>query len=207
MARRVRKFNKLVEKYSWVEPELEEDSETLERVKLCECDLPLLKENEEIFLSEQGVYTTVQKVTTGTDGNVYYNISYVSEYVDETESTKETLLPKLNEAKTKYYAQKKIDKEASQKYTEEKQQRLQKLKDEVKVIRDWQKDNIDKIKGIIIHETPKDKDNKFSIYKEDMEEYTYNIILSIPKEFLVITTLNKVTYLDCTDKNLSVAFQ
>jgi len=211
MGRKVRRFYKLENADEWslknslCEPKLEEDSETIERVKIGEYELPhQLKEKDEIFLSEKGVYTTIQKVTVGTDGYIYYNVSYVTEYIDDQENNKEKLLSKLNCVKQIYKENK--EQNRANYLIEEASKKAEKLKIESKVeeIREWQQNNLDKIKGIIVHEIPKDKDNKPAINKEMQDNMINNMRLSIPKEYIVVPSMTKVVYLDCSDKNLSV---
>jgi len=202
MGRKVRKFYTL-DKWFYEEPCLREDTETIERVKILECELPLMKEKDEIFLSEQGVYATIQKVTTGTDGNMYYNISYVTEYIDELEKTKNDLQPTLTSLIQKYNKEKQIKDEREIKSKKSESE----INTKVNQIKEWQQNNLDKIKGIIIQEIPRDKDGNSIINFETQEKFFNNIRLNIPKEYLVIPSMNKITYLDCEGKNLSLEIQ
>ena len=193
--------------YCYSEPELEETSETIERVKIGEYDLPPLKEKDEIYLSDYDVYTTIQKVTIGTDGKVYYNVSYVTEYVDELEKSKAELQPELNRLKALYEEKKKKieeEKEIKNKKLEELNDELEKLESEVMQIKEWQEKNPNKIKGIIICEVPKNKDGEWAMSPKQWEIYMYRVILSIPKEYIVITSFDKVTYIDRTNKKFKV---
>lgn len=210
MGKKVRKFYKLdnVEecyfKASWGKPRMIEDSETIERVKIGEYDLPLLNEKDEIFLSEQGVYATIQKVTTGTDGNIYYNVSYVAEYIDELVDTKNKLLSEFQYLKQIYDT---VQKQEETRIKSEKiinETKILEIKEKVKEIKEWQQNNLDKIKGIIVNEIPKDKDGKPAVTVEVQENIVNNMRLSVPREYIVISSMNKITYLDCTGQNLSI---
>ncbi len=206
LGRKVRKYYKIVPD-EWLikhgyptEPKLQETTETIERIKIGEYDLPLLEEKDEIYLSDKNVYTTIQKVTVGTDGKMYYNVSYVVECINELEESKSKLQAELDRLKVLYEERiNKIEKEK-----EIKNKELEELKAKVEERKKWQENNPDAIKGIIIYEIPKDKDAKPLISLKEWQEYIYNVILNTPKEYIIATSFDRVTYIDKTDKNLEV---
>jgi len=74
-------------------------TETLERVKILEKEMKFEFNNyEEIFLEEIGKYTKIEKKTKDTNGNTIYNITYVTEIVEDYD----------DELKEEYDASKKI---------------------------------------------------------------------------------------------------
>ena len=40
--------------------------------------------------------------------------------------------------------------------------------------------------------------------RKKWQEYIYNVILNTPKEYIIATSFDRVTYIDKTDKNLEV---
>ena len=91
-----------------------------------------------------------------------------------------------------------------EKEKEIKNKELEELKAKVEERKKWQENNPDAIKGIIIYEIPKDKDAKPLISLKEWQEYIYNVILNTPKEYIIATSFDRVTYIDKTDKNLEV---
>lgn len=199
LGRKVRKYYKIYpdewEIKSWgLKPRLEEATETIERVKIGEYDLPILNEKDEIYLSDKNAYATIQKVTSGTDGKIYYNVSYVVECVDELEKSKSDLQPELERLMALYEERiKEIEKEKEAKNNE-----LQELQNKIKERKTWQENNPDAIKGIIIYELPKDQ----KTLSQEQLYYMYKNILNIPKEYIVTISPYKVTYIDKADKDL-----
>lgn len=197
MGRKVRKYNVIKD---WGEPGIIEKTETLERIKIGEYDLPLLKENDEIFLSEHGVYTTIQKVTIGTDNNVYYNVSYVVEYINDEKINAKTMID-LNKLKEKYKKQQlEYEKECEITNKKNKEQEIQ-----INNIIQWQKDNPDKIKGIIVWELPKgERAGTCSLNQTQQKQILENMILSFPKEYIVIPSLGEVSFMKLSDDSITI---
>ena len=97
LARRVRKYVDIVDSPNG--PILEEKKATIEWCRLIECDLPILYYLDEIRLSDKDVYTTILKVAHGTNGKIYYDVSYIMEYVDEIEKSTNEILERFEKAK------------------------------------------------------------------------------------------------------------
>lgn len=199
MGRKVRKYYE-IENYGYRKPCFEEKTETIERIKIGEYDLPILKEKDEIFLSEQGVYTTIQKVTVGTDNNIYYNVSYITECIDdkETNINLQIKLSKLQEE----YEKRQLE---HNKRCEELDKKNEEKEIEINNIKQWQKDNIDKIKGIIVCELPKgERELTCNLTTTQQEQYIKNMILNFPKEYIIVPSFGEVSFIKLSDDSISI---
>ncbi|BDR74179.1 hypothetical protein K144316041_p20180 (plasmid) [Clostridium tetani] len=100
LGKRVRKYWEIQHGYK---PELTVRTETLERVKILEKEMNFeFKEGEEIYLDEQGKYATIEKKARDTNGNIVYNITYVTEIIEDFDSNiKEQYEKECIEEKTK----------------------------------------------------------------------------------------------------------
>jgi thiol:disulfide interchange protein len=195
LGRKIKEFYKLNDNnYSAY---LSIEKETLERVKLLEVELNYeLETGDEIFLHEQGVYAKVQKVTNGTDSKVYYNLSYVVEIIDEKEVTYNELIDQYNILKEKYD---KRDKELTERNIENKN-KFEKEELEFKTLQkernDWQKDNFDKIKGIIYNKIPMRKDSESCLLnKEQQTNIARYLLKTVPKEYILINLPTEISYI------------
>jgi len=131
-------------------------TETLERVKILEKEMKFEFNNyEEIFLEEIGKYTKIEKKTKDTNGNTIYNITYVTEIVEDYD----------DELKEEYDASKKIwddgkaDRELENKKIEE-ERKIQEQKVEEEYIKYCEDKKSRVKKGIIIQKVPTDSDGK-----------------------------------------------
>ncbi|HDK7195038.1 TPA: hypothetical protein PTV74_003345 [Clostridium botulinum] len=179
LARKVKKYYELIE---WrFKPIIEEKTETLERVKILEKEMDFeFEADEEIYLEELEKYTKVQKKTRDTNGNIIYNITYVTETI--VEDCNENLKEQYNELLEKWNEEVEQAEKRNRKKAKEKEQQEKEFDDKYnKFIHEKEKVKKDKI---IIFEMPKDikKDwtNANKIYKliEMKLPMNYNIIAS-----------------------------
>ena len=200
LGRKTREFYKLNDN-GYSHTYLSIEKETLERIKILDVELDYeLKIGDEIFLHEQGVYAKVQKVTNGTDSKVYYNLSYVVEEIDDKEETHKELIDKYNSLKDKY------DKEKEKQNIEltEKNNKIkeQSEKEEIEFKRfqkeriEWQRDNFDKIKGIVHNKLPMLQDKGTCIFnKVQQMSITKYLLDTVPKEYILISLPTEISYI------------
>lgn len=101
-------FGKVIRKFTRIsiigKPRFEEAQETKQNIQICECNLPILKEKDEVYISEYKKNATITKVTSyGTDGKIHYYTTFVLDYVDEIEKTRDALKEQLELALDEYY--------------------------------------------------------------------------------------------------------
>ena len=119
-------------KFHFGKPYISESIETESREKIAECQItrPPFEEKETVYIPEIEKYTTIDKVARGTDGSIYYNVTYIIKELDD--DNKKSFIEKLN-AETNL-------KEALIKYNEylgslkDKENEEAKLKKELKVL-------------------------------------------------------------------------
>ena len=189
MGRKVRKFYRLPTTIYNENAKLEEATETLERVKIGEYELPLLTAGNEIWLDDYDVYTTIQKVSASTNGDIYYNVSAVADIVDDLDKTEKELTPMLQREISEYLRQKEKDKA-------EEKERKAKVDKIVKERELWQHDNVDKIQGIVVYKLPIN-DRGQTPFTHQQQDFMYvNMLSAIPREFIVLSTPCDVDYID-----------
>jgi len=200
LGRKIREFYKLNDN-GYSNAYLSIEKETLERVKLLEVELDYeLTIGDEIFLHEYEVYAKVQKVTNGTDGKVYYNLSYVAETIDDKEKTYNELIDQYNSLKEKYDTEKeKQNKELAEKSNKIKEQ-SEKEELEFKRVQneriEWQRDNFDKIKGIVYNKLPMRKDSESLLFNKVQQiNITKYLLDTIPKEYILISLPTEINYI------------
>ena len=66
-------------KFHFGKPYISESIETESREKIAECQItrPPFEEKETVYIPEIEKYTTIDKVARGTDGSIYYNVTYI----------------------------------------------------------------------------------------------------------------------------------
>jgi len=209
LGRKIREFYKLNENV-YSPPSLSTEKETLERVKLLEVELDYeLTIGDEIFLHEYEVYAKVQKVTNGTDGKVYYNLSYVVEEIDDKEKTYNELIGQYNCLKEKYDNEKeKQNKELVEKNNKIKEQ-SEKEELEFKRVQneriEWQRDNFDKIKGIVYNKLPMRKDSESLLFNKVQQiNITKYLLDTIPKEYILISLPTEINYIPFSNEPLEI---
>ena len=200
LGRKIREFYKLNDN-GYSNAYLSIEKETSERIKILEVELDYeLKIGDEIFLHEYEVYAKVQKVTNGTDSKVYYNLSYVVEEIDDKEESHKELIDQYNSLKEKYDTEKeKQNRESIEKNNKIKEQ-SEKEELEFKRVQneriEWQRDNFDKIKGIVYNKLPMRKDSESLLFNKVQQiNITKYLLDTIPKEYILINLPTEISYI------------
>lgn len=193
LGRKVRKYYVITQ--IWFKPQLEEKTETIERVWIKACDMTSkLRKGDEIYFEELGVYATIEKVTETDMGNMIYNVTYVTEIVDELEKTKQELQCEFSQLESDYNERE----EEYKKKRQENDEKFKKYKLEYDERIQWKKDNPDRILGLIVYKLP-EKSNNREIY-----ERTVELTLTTPKEYNVIVTSLDVSYYPIKDVDTTI---
>jgi len=205
LGRKTREFYKLNDN-GYSNAYLSIEKETLERIKILEVELDYeLKIGDEIFLHEHDVYAKVQKVTNGTDSKTYYNLSYVVEEIDDKEETYKELIDKYNTLKDKYDKEKEKQNielaENNNKIKEQSEKDELEFKTLQKERIEWQRDNFDKIKGIVYNKLPMLQDKGTCVFnKVQQMNITKYLLDTVPKEYILINLPTEISYISFSNE-------
>ncbi|NFH40706.1 hypothetical protein [Clostridium sporogenes] len=183
LARKVKKYYELRE---WsFKPIIEERTKTLERVKILEKEMDFEFEvDEEIYLEELEKYTKVQKKTRDTNGNIIYNITYVTETI--VEDCDENLKEQYNELLEKWNEEVEQAEKRNEKKDKEKEQKEEEFNGKYnKFIKEKNKIKKDKI---IIFEIPKDNNGNWTMKPKDIKKYYKEIEMKLPMNYNVVVS-------------------
>ena len=205
LGRKTREFYKLNDN-GYSNAYLSIEKETSERIKILEVELDYeLKIGDEIFLHEHDVYAKVQKVTNGTDSKTYYNLSYVVEEIDDKEETYKELIDKYNTLKDKYDKEKEKQNielaENNNKIKEQSEKDELEFKTLQKERIEWQRDNFDKIKGIVYNKLPMLQDKGTCVFnKVQQMNITKYLLDTVPKEYILINLPTEISYISFSNE-------
>lgn len=195
LGRKVKKYWSLYES-EYSKPSLVENTETLKRIKVLEKEMDFEFEvNEEIYLDELEKYTTIQKKTRDTNGNIIYNITYVAEAIEDYDNN----LKNKYEELIKIWDKKVEENESkSKKELKEKEQKKKEYNEKYnKFLEEKEKVKKDKI---IIFEIPKNEDGKLAMKIKDAKAYYRELVMKLPMNYNVIVSPFMLTM--CNDENV-----
>lgn len=188
LGRKVRKYWEMKKWYS-ERPVLEESTETLERVKVLEKKMDFeFNVNDEIYLDELGVYTKIQKKTKDTNGNIIYNITYVTEALEDYDE-------EIKKEYEKVFAEWEIKDKQERIECEKRKEEENKKYEEFKA----KKDKVEK-KNTIVFEIPKNENGRLILDLETTRKIQREMEMNLPMDCRVVITPFMVGMYDGEDK-------